>query len=558
MSRSGSDASSGLAKGKSFVKQLLYAQRYDVAKDETCVIPELLLEDYILQERGKFCDLQFTEYLKNPNSNIQVLKLGLKSKTLEVYVYSNPLPFATTLEKMSARRILNLPKLPSICDLTIHAFVVFRTYDYATRREMWWSLEKNGHYTVLQHSSCRSDVVAKIYDIEQKKFVQRLEPVKELTRAASFSQLKNLFTAFWETCQFSTKYHLIKANCQNFASFVFKIANCEGKTWWTLTSKLVDILTPGSLKKGSGVESDAIRHYWLVGSEKRDLYISLIRNKDCGLITSLIEAFPINGRDSQGYTMLEWSRAFERKDIGDYLEKKGAIPSESFRRNVISIALQYSDSHDPKLSFDGIDVTSVNQTGDTVLHCALYGGKWKAVQKILEEFSTNCDFNALNSLNETPLHLAAKLESCSINKFEALLSRIDPEKVNIADHFGYTPLHYAVDVRLPNQKKIKLLLDKGADINSKTKKGYTALHFALWHKSATVTEELLSHVKLVDGKDVEDADVNSMDDYNRTALHYACWWSGIPVSLFKTILEKTTDMNGKDQLGYTGLISFIL
>jgi ankyrin repeat protein len=158
-------------------------------------------------------------------------------------------------------------------------------------------------------------------------------------------------------------------------------------------------------------------------------------------------------------------------------------------------------------------------------------------------------------LNETPLHLAAKLESCSINKFEALLSRIDPEKVlNIADHFGYTPLHYAVDVRLPNEKKIKLLLDKGADINSKTKKGYTALHFALWHKSATVTMELLSHVKLVDGKDVEDADVNSMDDYNQTALHYACWWSGIPVGLFKIILEKTTDMNGKDQLGYTGLI----
>jgi ankyrin repeat protein len=158
-------------------------------------------------------------------------------------------------------------------------------------------------------------------------------------------------------------------------------------------------------------------------------------------------------------------------------------------------------------------------------------------------------------LNETPLHLAAKLESCSINKLEALLNRINPEKVlNIPDLFGYTPLHYAVDVRLPNEKKIKLLLDKGADINSKTKKGYTALHFALWHKSATVTIELLSHVKLVDGKDVEDADVNSMDDYNQTALHYACWWSGIPVGLFKKILEKTTDMNGKDQLGYTGLI----
>jgi len=69
----------GLAKGKSFVKKLLYVQYVDVEKDVTCEIPELLLEDYILQERGKFCDLQFTEYMKNPKSNIEVLKSGLKS-----------------------------------------------------------------------------------------------------------------------------------------------------------------------------------------------------------------------------------------------------------------------------------------------------------------------------------------------------------------------------------------------------------------------------------------------------------------------------------------------
>lgn len=157
-------------------------------------------------------------------------------------------------------------------------------------------------------------------------------------------------------------------------------------------------------------------------------------------------------------------------------------------------------------------MAGVNQTVDTALHLALYGGKWKIAKKILEEFKNRCDFNAMNSLNETPLHLAAKLESCPNKLFQILSSRSDAEKVTIADYFGYTPLHYAADVRLPKQKKIKLLLDRGAGINYKTKKGYTpytAVHFALWHKSVAVAVKMLNHVELLDGREVKVADVNS-------------------------------------------------
>lgn len=82
------------------------------------------------------------------------------------------MPTGSALEKYSVRKALNLPDLPSVCDVTIHALVVFKTDDFATGKEMWWSLEKNRHYIVLQHSPDQADVVDKIYDIVTNKISQ--------------------------------------------------------------------------------------------------------------------------------------------------------------------------------------------------------------------------------------------------------------------------------------------------------------------------------------------------------------------------------------------------
>ena len=279
MTCSGSE-SSGLAKGMEFCNEILYVQHLDLEKDVISEIPELLLEDYILQDRQKFCHLEFTAYSENPKSNIEILKSGIQCDIQEVSVHSNSLPIRPTLEKYSFRAKLKLPRLPSFCDLMIHAFVVFKTYDIAAGKNMWWSLEKNGHHIVLQHSPHKMDVVEKVYDIDKKELAERLGPVREETRAKSFFKLINVFTTFWGTCQFSTKYNLIKANCQNFASFVYSKTNCEGKTWSTITSGLVDRLTRGKPENSSGVDANAIRHYWILKSDRRNLYMPLIEIKN--------------------------------------------------------------------------------------------------------------------------------------------------------------------------------------------------------------------------------------------------------------------------------------
>jgi ankyrin repeat protein len=211
--------------------------------------------------------------------------------------------------------------------------------------------------------------------------------------------------------------------------------------------------------------------------------------------------------------------------------------------------------NEPKLSFEGIDITGVNLKDDTALHLSLYGGKWKIAKKMLGDNTNKLDLNAINFLKESSMHLASKLESCPIKLFKILLNRMDPEKLSIIDHFGYAPLHYAVDVRLPNEKKMKLLLARGADINFKSRRGFSALLFALWHKSKAAVITLLSHVKRQDdGSFIEDADVNLKDNSKRNALHYACWWSDIPANVFQTIFKKAADLNGQDKFGNTPLI----
>ena len=212
--------------------------------------------------------------------------------------------------------------------------------------------------------------------------------------------------------------------------------------------------------------------------------------------------------------------------------------------------------NEPKLSFEGIDITGVNLKDDTALHLSLYGGKWKIAKKMLEEKTNKLNLNATNSLQESPMHLASKLESCPMKLFEILLNRMHPETLNTIDHCGYAPLHYAADVRVPNEKKIKLLLARGADINFKSRKGFTALQYVLWHhQSKAAVMALLSHVKRQDdGSYVEDADVNLEDNSKRNALHYACWWSDIPANVFKNIFKKAAELNGQDKLGNTPLI----
>jgi hypothetical protein len=66
---------SDLAKGKKFLRQLLYVQHVDKEKDTASEIPEQSLREYLLNDSKIFSDSTFSEYLKNPNANLDIVKI---------------------------------------------------------------------------------------------------------------------------------------------------------------------------------------------------------------------------------------------------------------------------------------------------------------------------------------------------------------------------------------------------------------------------------------------------------------------------------------------------
>jgi ankyrin repeat protein len=577
MSRSGA---LDLAKGKKFLKQLLYVQHIDKEKDTASTISEQSLDEYFLGQSNIISDSHFSKYLRDPKANVDILKSYLEEQITSVKVFSNPL------------------EIRPHSGVAFHAFVFFVTYNKASKKKTCWSLEKNGQYIVLQQSPNEDDVTEKLYDAEKKIFVERFGSVKlqEWARG-NFKALKNLFQAIWETNQLSTNYHLLFANCQNFASFVFKKANYREFNWSTKTSAIVDRF--GCRKKkteeksGSSEDLKAKKNLF-VNDDKFIYYKAMIEGmredfeKLAGNLTNEI----LNGVDSQGYTLFEWATVFSTSDwsIDQFLKGKvaetdadaNAVDKGKSSRNKFFIALQYlpSNKESRYLSFDGIDISGVNQTGDSALHLALYGEKWNVAEKILDEFP-DYDVNVTNTLGHFPFYLAVRLD-CKMVLMKKILAKTNELNVNkiINTTDENTALHYAIE----NEHKTlveKLLKEEKVKVNCKNKKDQTALHLAVqWvdipndlfrlilEKSANVKVKS-GDVKLVNAQDAagetalhlamkyrsktwsktgtkqllkhNDVKVTIKNNQEQMALHFAAECNNMPINLFKKILKKLTD-----------------
>jgi uncharacterized protein len=74
----------------------------------------------------------------------------------------------------------------------------------------------------------------------------------------------------------------------------------------------------------------------------------------------------------------------------------------------------------------------------------------------------------------------------------AALRELSPAEANTRDQDGFTPLMQAVLAQDADPAVVKVLIDRGADVNaSESLQGYTALHFAARDQKAALVRTLL-------------------------------------------------------------------
>ena len=193
------------------------------------------------------------------------------------------------------------------------------------------------------------------------------------------------------------------------------------------------------------------------------------------------------------------------------LMKRGAdVNSRDVERGVMALHLAATFKHNDCMKVLINDYgASVNATEDLTkniaLHSAATVGNLDGINILTSH--TQCDIEARNLNNKTPLHVAC--EKGFVDCSRVLLQRgadVDAVAVN-----NWTALQLATYYK--HDKCAKMLIEEfDAAINSAADNGYTALHTAAWQGSFGMVKILAAYY---------DCDVSIKDAYGRTAAALA-------------------------------------
>lgn len=234
------------------------------------------------------------------------------------------------------------------------------------------------------------------------------------------------------------------------------------------------------------------------------LKLSMMKLNNSGITELLVEA-GANIDDIDNWTLLPWAAANGRKEIIESRLDKGADINAEYYSNL----------------------------DWTMLHCAVKFGQKEIVEFLIDkgaDVNKRTEFNR-SGVNITPLHLIGAGDYKAIG--ELLIS--NGAEIDTKDFKNETPLFYAVD---SNHDKgvIEFLIEKGADVNIKSTNDvkYTVLHIAAKRNNVDAIKLLINN----------GAEVDSKDDYDRTPLYYAIDYSS-DIDVIKFLIDKGADVNVK-------------
>ena len=282
----------------------------------------------------------------------------------------------------------------------------------------------------------------------------------------------------------------------------------------------------------------------------------------------------INTKNEYGSTALITAALESSVDIVKFLIEKGA--DVNAKNNDGNTALIYAAGSCftvdiLKLLIEkGADVNIKNKKGLSALMSATKEGYIKKV-KILIEKGAHINNKDKDKDGNTLLILAAKSGKKDSLALAKLLIERDAD-VNAKSKSGRTVLMYVAETG--SVDIVKLLIEKGADVNVKSKSGRTALMFAAWEGYFDIVELLIE--KGADAKAKDDRDwtalmiaaqsgsldivklfiekgvhVNAKNKYFETALMIAAWSDFFDIVKF--LIEKGADVNVRNKKGMTCL-----
>ena len=125
----------------------------------------------------------------------------------------------------------------------------------------------------------------------------------------------------------------------------------------------------------------------------------------------------------------------------------------------------------------------------------------------------------------------------AFNKSAKELLENSYKNIYARDENGRTVLHYAVDA-----KTVRLLVEKGVDVNAADVGGHTALHLAVTEKRLETMRELIK----------SGANVNAEEYGNKcTPLHLACMVG--KKEIVEELVKAGADIEQEDKFGMTAM-----
>lgn len=216
----------------------------------------------------------------------------------------------------------------------------------------------------------------------------------------------------------------------------------------------------------------------------------------------------------------------------------------------------------------GTDVDLLNENGHSALHLVCDGrGKFVGLELLVEH---GADINLRASMDQSSPLLLLVCQNAPLEKVQYMLKNgakpevpdetmftclhyaafsnnielckvllsYDSVNVNAEDNAGETPLHWVFKWPNAPPELVKLLLNKGADVNAQDNDSQAPLYEACLVGNLEGVRLLLEH-----GADVNDGE----DVFGRTALHAAVTKGNLDI--VKLLVEKGADLSRKNKQG---------